>query len=225
MRNTRRIVWGIIFIAAAVVLVLNSFNIIEFDLFFDGWWTLFIIVPSIAGIFEKNNKTESIVGLGIGILFLLCAQNIIDWDMVWKIALPVVIATIGIKMIISAFKKTKGSKRVSHIEIKNGHSQRGIAIFSGTELDFDSVVFEGADLVAVFGGVDCDLRGAIIDQDCVINAACVFGGIDIKVPDNVQVINNSATVFGGIDVHKNNPTATHKLYIEGACIFGGIDIK
>jgi predicted membrane protein len=145
--------------------------------------------------------------------------------MVWKLALPVILAIIGIKIIISAFRKKKSHRIVKEIKVDGKNLQKGIAVFSGTELNFDNTVFDGADLVACFGGVECDLRHAIIDKDCIIHACCVFGGIDIKVPDNVKVVNNASSIFGGIDVIKSNDSATHTIYIDGICVFGGIDIQ
>lgn len=225
MKQFRKILWGCVFLAAAVVIALNSFGIIDFDIFFDGWWTLFIIVPSIAGLIENKDKLDSLWGLAIGIVLLLCAQDILSWDMVWKLALPIFIASIGAKMIISAFRKNKTERIVSKIKVEGRNVQSGVAIFCGTELDFDNSVFDGADLVAVFGGVECDVSNAIIERDTVINATCVFGGIDIRVSDNVKVVNNTTCVFGGVDVKSSNPNAPYTLYIEGACLFGGIDIK
>lgn len=225
MKNLRRIIWGIIFVAAAVVIALNSFGIINFDIFFDGWWTLFIIVPSFAGLIENKNKMSSLSGLGIGILLLLCAQDILDWDIIWKIALPIIIGVIGIKMIVSSFRKEKTSRIVNNIKTEGRDMQSGFAVFSGTELNFDDVVFDGAELTAVFGGVECDLTKAIIDRDCVIKVTCAFGGIDIKVPDNVKVVNNVACIFGGVDVDKSNNNAAYTLYIEGVCTFGGVDVE
>lgn len=224
MKNLRRIIWGIIFIAAAVVIALNSFGVISFDIFFDGWWTLFIIVPSVAGLIENKDKTSSLSGLGIGVLLLLCAQDILDWDIIWKIALPVIIGIIGIKMIVSSFRKEKTSRIVNDIKTEGRDMQSGFAVFCGTDLNFDNVVFDGAELTAVFGGVDCDLTKAIIDRDCVIKVSCAFGGIDIKVPDNVKVVSNVVCVFGGVEVNKSNTNAVHTLYIEGACTFGGVEI-
>lgn len=225
MKNAKKIIWGLLLIIAAILLVLNSFNVIDFELFFPGWWTLFIIVPSLADLIENKNKTDSLVSLGIGIVFLLCAQGILAWDMIWKLTLPIIIATIGIKMIFSALRKSNKSKVKMNININPKNSQKGVAVFSGTKLDFDNVLFDGVDLISVFGGVECDLRNAIIDKDCVINVACVFGGIDIKVPDNVQVINNVSCIFGGAEVLKSNPNVAHTIYIEGLCAFGGIDAQ
>ena len=223
MKNIRRIVWGLVLVAAAVIMALNSFGIISFDLFFDGWWTLFIIVPSVAALLE-GKFIDGIQGIGIGIIFLLCAQGVIDWDMIWKLALPIIIALIGIRMIFSSFRKNKAHKIVEEIKIESRDLQDGVAVFCGTELNFDNVVFDGANLTAVFGGIECDLRGAIIDRDCVIKVSCVFGGIDIKVPSNVKVVSNTTCIFGGLDINKTNNNCTHTLYIEGACVFGGIDV-
>ena len=66
-------------------------------------------------------------------------------------------------------------------------------------------MFYGTELNAIFGGVDCDLRGAFIEQDCVIKANAIFGGIDIYVPEGVNVKVHSTSIFGGVDnkEHKN----------------------
>lgn len=225
MKNIKNIIWGIILIAVAILLVLNSFTDLNFDIFFDGWWTLFIIVPSISGLFEKKDKTDSIFGLIIGVVLLLCAQNVIEWGMIWKLIFPIMIAVAGIKMIISAFQKRKREKIKINIQKEGRQMQSGTAVFCGTDLNFDNVVFDGANLTAVFGGVDCDLRGAIIDRDCIINVTCVFGGIDILVPDNVNVVNNIPCIFGGTDISQRKSNALHTIYIDGVCAFGGIDVK
>lgn len=226
MKNLKRTIWGVVLVIAAVILALNSFGLINFDLFFDGWWTLFIIIPSFVGLIQDRNKSGSVFGLCIGILLLLSAQEIISWDMIWKIAFPLVIAIVGLKMIFSSFKKDKTDRIIKEIKKEGKNLQQGTAVFCGTEMDFDNVVFEGADLTAVFGGIDCDLRNAIIDRDCVIKVCCAFGGIDILVPDNVKIVTNTTSVFGGVEVMKNNnSSATHTIYIEGLCTFGGVDIK
>jgi hypothetical protein len=97
--------------------------------------------------------------------------------------------------------------------------------FYGGDMAVDGDVFDGAELTAVFGGVKCDLRKAVIDHDCAIEVSAVFGGIDILVPDHINVRVNSAGLFGGFSnktpARKDVPT----LYISGICLFGGVDIK
>ena len=225
MKNIRRAVWGMIFVIAAIVIALNSFEIIDFNLFFDGWWTLFIIVPSFVDLIGNKNKGSSLFGLLFGIFLLLCAQDVLEFDMIWKIFVPALIAYWGIKMIISSFRKNKTDRIIQEIKTKGSDLQNGIAVFCGTEMDFDNVVFNGANLTAVFGGIECDLRRSIINCDCVIKVCTLFGGIDIQVPDNVRIVTNTTSIFGGIDVEKSNSSGMHTIYIEGICAFGGLDIK
>lgn len=224
MKKFRRVLWGLVLVAAAVILALNSFNIINFNIFFDGWWTLFIIIPCFLGLFEKGDKLGSALGLLLGICLLLSQQNIVDFDVFWKLIIPVIIAYVGFKMIFSSFRK-KDRTRYCKIEADGRQINRSVAVFCGTELDYSNTVFDGANLVACFGGIDCDLRNAIIEKDCIIKATVAFGGIDIKVPENVNVVNNIPCAFGGTDIKNSNPNAEHTIYIDGFCAFGGIDVK
>ena len=100
------------------------------------------------------------------------------------------------------------------------------ATFSGTNVSVDGQVFEGVELVAAFGGVKCDLRNAIIQQDCAIKVSAVFGGIDVWLPDGVNVETNVTCFFGGVDnksVRKVDDAPT--IYVSGTCLFGGVDFK
>lgn len=44
MKRISSVLWGIVVVAAGVILALNAFEITSINLFFDGWWTLIIIV-------------------------------------------------------------------------------------------------------------------------------------------------------------------------------------
>ena len=44
MDKINRILWGLVFIVLGVIIALNVFNIIDFNIFFRGWWLVFIIV-------------------------------------------------------------------------------------------------------------------------------------------------------------------------------------
>ena len=100
------------------------------------------------------------------------------------------------------------------------------AVFSSSDRTYKKEAFSGSNLVAIFGGVDLDLRNAIFEKDTVIKAVCVFGGIDIKVPSNVQIKAKSGFAFGGItDDRKNTSEASkHTIYLDAAGAFGGITI-
>ena len=227
MKKISKILWGAVLIAIGVIFSLNAFGITDIKVFFDGWWTLFIIVPCFIGIFTDREKTGNIIGLLIGLFLLLCCQNVLSFGMLWKLAIPAVIVIIGLKLILGGLFGEKAVKMISESRQNGDNIKIGCATFSGQDMNFDGEVFSGAELTAIFGGVECDLRTAIIEKDCAITASAIFGGIDIYVPDYVNVKINSNSIFGGVSGKNKRPPIQGgvTLYINATCIFGGIDIK
>lgn len=68
-------------------------------------------------------------------MFLAC-QNILDFDIIWKLIAPVIIAVIGIKMIFGGI----GGNRefIESIEAKGDDIKTGFAVFSGQDIRFDN---------------------------------------------------------------------------------------
>lgn len=227
MKKANSIFWGLALVAVGVFLSLNAFGITDINIFFDGWWTLFIIVPCTIGLFTDYDKTGNLIGILIGLVLLLCCQGLWDFDMIRKLLIPAVIVIIGLKLIFGNLFGNKGSQMRQRLESGDPSIKSAAATFSGSTLDYTGQVFEGARLDAVFGGVKCDLRGAIINGDCVIDASAVFGGIDIYVPDGINVKVNSNSIFGGVSGRdrRNDPNACYTLYINAMCLFGGVEIK
>ena len=227
MKKFGNALWGIVLIIIGLIIGGNALGITNINIFFDGWWTLFIIVPCFIGLFKENEKTGNLIGLLIGVALLLGCQNLLDFDLMWKLAFPTILVIIGLSIV---FKDTLGGKVSSEIkklnEKRNGENIY-CATFAGQNVNFDGEKFTGADLTAVFGGVKCDLRKAIIDSDVVINASSTFGGIEIYVPSNVKIKTKSTSIFGGVENKANTEENenSHTIYINGTALFGGVEIK
>lgn len=225
MKKTSNILWGILLVAVGVVFALNALNITDIDVFFDGWWTLFIIVPCAVGLFTEREKTGNLIGIAIGVFLLLCCQDILSFSMLWKLLVPAVIVIIGLKMVLTGLFGNKANEILAKMKLEGKQPKAGCATFSGCDLNYDGEVFEGAELTAIFGGIKCDLRNAIIEKDCAVQVSAIFGGIDIFVPEGVNVKVSANSIFGGVSnktsVHKDAPT----IYISGTCMFGGVEIK
>ena len=71
MKKISNLLWGLIFILVGVVFGLNALGISDINIFFNGWWTLFIIVPCFIGLFNDDDKSGNLIGLIIGICLLL----------------------------------------------------------------------------------------------------------------------------------------------------------
>ena len=44
MKKIESILWGLVLIVVGVIIGLNTMGITNINIFFDGWWTLFIIM-------------------------------------------------------------------------------------------------------------------------------------------------------------------------------------
>ena len=226
MNNIKNILWGIVLIIIGVIIGLNTMGIINIDIFFDGWWTLFIIVPCFIGLFTNNDKTGNIIGLLVGVILLLGMQNIIDFNLIWKLLLPSIIVIIGLSLIFKNTFNSKINSEIKKLNSKNTKDNEYCATFSGQRIDFSNEEFKGATLNSVFGSITCDLREAKIKEDVVINTSSVFGGIDIIVPDDVNIKIKSNSIFGGVNnKKKNNEDNKYTIYVNASCLFGGVDIK
>ena len=208
MKKTSNILWGIVLVAVGAVFALNALDVTDIDVFFDGWWTLFIIVPCTIGLFTEQDKIGNIIGIAIGVFLLLSCQNIIKFEMLWKLLIPAVIIIIGLKLVFGGLFDNKSKEITEKMKEQGKTLQTKCAVFSGEELKFDGEVFDGAEFTAVFGGIKCDLKNAVIDRDVIIKTTAIFGGIDIFVSDNVNVKINSTSIFGGMT--NTSPDRTRK---------------
>ena len=110
MKNLKRIIFGIILVVAGTIFALNALEITDIDIFFEGWWTLFIIVPCFLNLVSGHDVAGNIAGLTLGVLLLLCTRDILDWSMMWKLFIPAIVVIIGLKCCSVAYS-TSGEKR------------------------------------------------------------------------------------------------------------------
>ena len=113
MKNLTRIIIGAILIACGVIYILGAFGIADVNISLDGWWTLFIIIPCLNGLFTSKDKFGNFIGLIVGVLLLLAAQSVFEYDMIWKIIVPIIIIMLGIKLIV---KSASPQKKIENAE-------------------------------------------------------------------------------------------------------------
>ena len=230
MKQFRSIIWGIAIVALGVIFGGNALGIFNIDIFFDGWWTLFIIVPSAVSLITEKEKLSSLVFLAAGVVLLLAAQNVFSFEKASKIILAVALVAVGVGIIVKGIFRGNNDKEVEKKvqDLENDKIMDSqMAVFSGNDRVYNGEVFSGASLLAIFGGVDLDLRKAKFNKDTVIKAFCLFGGIDIKVPEDVQVKIKSGFIFGGASDERKGDASKGKytIYLDAAGGFGGISIS
>jgi hypothetical protein len=110
-----------------------------------------------------------------------------------------------------------------------GGNRVSIAILSGVDrkgpwrVPVDSTAF------ALMGGVQLDLRGAILSGPVTtITAVAIMGGIEITVPPGIRVESSGFGFMGGWDNRaRNDRTAPDApvLRVRGVAFMGGVEIR
>lgn len=226
MKKIKHIFWGILLVAVGVIWALNVCGVTDINLLFKGWWTLFIILPCAVGLFTERDKLGHLIGLAVGVILLLGTRDILPFDLLWKLLVPVAVILIGLRLIFKDIFRKK-EKKWLRFDRKSAGARAFSAIFSGEDVNYNGIVFEGAELTAVFGGIDCDLRGAIIERDVAIEVNAVFGGVDILLPANVNLRISSTSVFGGTSNERGGAEleGVPTVFVNSTCVFGGVDVK
>lgn len=227
MKKIGNVLWGIVLIVIGIIFGINALEIADINIFFDGWWTLFIIVPCFIDLFTDQEKTGNIIGLIIGVCLLLCCQGILNFFLVIKLIVPIVLVIIGLSMIFKDTLKTKIREDIKKLNKKNFNGREYCSTFGSQDVDYSNEEFKGCELTAIFGGLKCDLKDAIIEENCVINTSVIFGGITIYTPENVNVKIVSTPVFGGVSDQRRvkNKNSKITIYINATCVFGGVEVK
>lgn len=214
--------WGLLFIAVGVGVAGNMTGLWEFRIFFEGWWTLFFIIPSLLSLIEKGFRVGNTVCLVVGSALLAACQGIITWDLISALFLPVIFITIGAVLVLGNLFHI-GTRRV-HVDKEKRRSES--IVFSGKKILIEDE-FYGMDYDAVFGGAVLDLRRAKITENVSIDALAVFGGVDILLPAGLKVVVSDTSLFGGCNnqYHSYSGDEVPTLYINATALFGGVEVR
>lgn len=224
MKTDAKLIIGGILITFGIIFLLDTTGVLSLVNMTTGdiiglLWPALLLGLGIKMLVDKNISL-GIVLTSLGTLFLLTHLfNISFFAMLW----PMIIIVIGLTMIfrkdaphMTEGKKYYGGDRVSET-----------VVFWGIDKNMDSKAFKGGDITVAFGGAKLDLRDSIIDKGgakLVLNAA--FGGIEVLLPKDCNVVSDGVGILGGWDNKFNQREAKGpKLEITGTAIFGGIEVK
>lgn len=88
--------WGLALIVLGFGFGGEALGYWDFEFFFRGFWTLFIIIPCGMSIFEKGFRRGNLIGLGIGIALLLS-----QWIPLFEdLLVPLILIVIGLVLIL-----------------------------------------------------------------------------------------------------------------------------
>jgi hypothetical protein len=220
------IVGGIVCLVG-LVLLLDHLGFISVDHIW-RFWPLIPMAIGAAHLAEPGRRQWGAIVFVVGTLFLVNSLNILrfDWSRLW----PLIIILVGGSMI---WNSINGQRRRSEIP-DSAATMNAHAIFSGIERRISTKDFRFGRVSAVFGGVELDFHEADIEGDrAELEVNAIFGGAEIRIPDNWRVEAQNQVIFGGLSDETRNANrpadattpGTKVLIISGTVTFGGIEVK
>lgn len=218
--------FGAVLVALGVVLSGNTLGWWRADVFFDGWWTLFLIVPALIALVGQGPNIGNVIVLGVGALLLADAQNVLGGISVWSLIGPIIIIAVGGMLL---WKGVFGPKLPTDAEGRPlDPGSQVSAVFSGSTAVYNGLPFTGAVTMAMFGGIELDLRGALITEDVLIDATSIFGGTNVIVSPGTRVELSSTGIFGGSESNATPPEPGSSgpiVRVRSTAIFGGLEVE
>lgn len=109
----------------------------------------------------------------------------------------------------------------------SGEPDQVVAIFGGASRSGMWRVSGHTNVMAVFGGVELDLTEAVWEATSLtINCFCLFGGLELVVPEGVEVRNRIAGVLGGVETKVTAPTSgAPVIELTGLAALGGVEVR
>ena len=106
-KNYGNVLWGILLIFIGLGLAGRYLLDWNFTLFFDGWWTLFIIIPCIISMIDTGVHTSNVTVLIVGVLLFLSCQDFFRYYLSWRLIVPLLIIFAGVYIIVNTFADNK----------------------------------------------------------------------------------------------------------------------
>ena len=168
-----------------------------------------------------GNAFGGLVVTTVGVWLLLESLGLVFvhfWEM-W----PLLLVILGASMV---WQGLRGGRRHAAASDEND-TLSALAVLGGVNRGNNSRAFKGGDLTSVMGGCEIDLRQAAIEGEAVFDVFAIWGGIEIRVPENWTVIGRVTPILGGFD-DKTRPAqqaSPQRLVIRGVVIMGGVEVK
>ncbi len=227
--RARRALFGLSVIGIGILALLDNLHVYDIALL-RTFWPLVFVLWGIARLAWPRHPAGRLFGLLLMIVgALMTAHNLghgsFDLRHWWPVFVILAGASIVLRGVFAGPRWGRG--RFENPATEHEDAINVDATFSGVKLHNDSRSFKGGRIAVTFGGVELDLREAVMDgPEATIDINATFSGIELRVPREWQVVVQLGATMGAVQ-DKSLPPATsnHRLVLRGETIFGGVEIK
>jgi hypothetical protein len=220
---TPQLVFGLLIIAAGVLLTLDNMRVLDAGTYL-RWWPVALIALGLAKLWQSRDGcgggVAGAIFTGVGAWLLLESLDLIRIDI--EHAWPILLVILGATLVWRGLRGRPAAP--AH---DSTATITAVAILGAVNRGSNSRTFRGGEITAIMGGCEIDLRQASIDGEAVFDVFAMWGGIDLRVPEDWTVISRVTPLLGGVEDRTRPPqgATTHRLVLRGFAIMGGIEVK
>ena len=217
-----QLVVGLLIVVIGVLFTLENLGVVDAHVYLP-YWPIALIAVGLLKLWQGSGGAilGGFIFVFAGVWLLLQATGIVTVSL-WNLW-PMLLVFAGASMVWRGMYGRRDDRATAE-----AHSTvSATAVFAGVTRGSTSKTFRGGDLTAIFGGCQIDLRQAAIEGGAVIDVFAMWGGIEIKVPENWSVSGRVTPILGGYEDKTRPPRGATKgrLVVRGFAIMGGIEIK
>lgn len=218
-----QLVVGLLIVIAGVLLTLDNLGVADARDYI-RYWPVGLIAIGAAKLWESRRGCGGVfpgfMFVLVGSWLLLESARIIHvsfWD-----AWPILLVLLGGSIL---WRGMRGGP--APVAGDSNSTITAFAMLGGVNRGNNSKAFRGGELTAIMGGCEIDLRQAAIDGEARIEVFAMWGGIEIRVPENWTVVSGVNPVLGGFEDRTRPPqgASAHRLIVSGFVIMGGVEVK
>lgn len=210
MKKVYIIIRGVILILIGILLLLKQANILNINIFFKGFWTLFIIIPTFNYLIYDNNKRNNLIILILSISLLIYELNIIKNNYIFIIMSILILITI----LFSYFYKREYKKNINNKFKELIFDKLSYKIFNINKIKTKNIfIFCSYQLI--------DLSKMNINENSV-RIIGILSKVDLILPIKSNVIIKSNPFIGGVLDFTDH--FNRNIYVNSINIIGEVKI-
>ena len=223
MRSTPQLVMGLLIAMVGVLFTLDTLDYLDAERVL-RYWPAGVIAVGLSKLWQSRDGHGGAFGgvvvtvVGVWMLLGFSVRSVeVDFSAVW----PLLMVLFGISLVWRSMTARRPAPTDTNSTVS------AFAMLGGVNRGNNWATFRGGDLTAILGGCEIDLRQAKIDGEAIIDVFAMWGGIEIKVPDDWTVIGRVTPIMGGVEDKTRAPqTATgQRLIVRGFVLMGGVEVK
>ena len=184
------------------------------------YWPVLLILLGVSHLLQER-WFGGVVWSAVGAALLVANLNLVSFE-VWALW-PLLLVLFGGRMLWAV---ARGRRRVVEDSADTFHAT---AVLGGVTRRITAAEFAGGSATALMGGCEVDLTGcAPAGGPAEISAFAMWGGVEIKVPEDWEVRVKGTALLGGFE-DNTHPSAggggRKVLVVSGMAIMGGVEVK